>query len=121
MKNKDTITVVDNRNNNKFEFKIKGSFNQMLLILLPFTQKQVCLFTILFTSTASCSSEITFIDGEKGILLHRGYKIEDLAEKSDYPEVCYLLLNGELPDVENKNSSRFLQIIQCCTIIIKIL
>ena len=55
-----------------------------------------------FTSTASCSSEITFIDGENGILLHRGYKIEDLAEKSDYPEVCYLLLNGELPDTENK-------------------
>ena len=48
-----------------------------------------------FTSTASCSSEITYIDGEKGILLHRGYEIEELAENSDYPEVCYLL-NGDL-------------------------
>jgi citrate synthase len=50
-----------------------------------------------FVSTASCDSEITFIDGDKGILLHRGYPIEQLAEKSDYLELCYLLLNGELP------------------------
>ncbi len=50
-----------------------------------------------YTSTASCQSKITFIDGEKGILLHRGYRIEDLAEKCSYLEVCYLLLRGELP------------------------
>lgn len=50
-----------------------------------------------YTSTASCQSKITFIDGEKGILLHRGYRIEDLAEKCNYLEVCYLLLHGELP------------------------
>jgi citrate synthase len=50
-----------------------------------------------FTSTASCESKITFIDGEKGILLHRGYPIDQLAEKSSFLEVCYLLLNGELP------------------------
>ena len=55
-----------------------------------------------FTSTASCSSEITFIDGEKGVLLHRGYEIQELADNSDYPEVCYLLLNGELPDINAK-------------------
>ncbi len=57
-----------------------------------------------FTSTASCKSDITFIDGEKGILLHRGYSIADLAEKSDFMEVCYLLLYGELPTPEEKNS-----------------
>ncbi|PPD21794.1 MAG: citrate (Si)-synthase [Methylomonas sp.] len=51
-----------------------------------------------FTSTASCSSKITFIDGDAGILLYRGYPIEQLAEKCDFPEVCYLLLNGELPN-----------------------
>src|SRR5580704_18363863 len=51
-----------------------------------------------FTSTASCESKITFIDGDKGILLHRGYNIEDLAEKSSFLEVCYLLLYGELPN-----------------------
>ena len=50
-----------------------------------------------FTSTASCESALTFIDGDKGILLHRGYSIEDLSEKSSFMEVSYLLLNGELP------------------------
>ena len=50
-----------------------------------------------FTSTASCESKITFIDGDKGILLHRGYPIDQLAEQSSFLEVCYLLLNGELP------------------------
>ncbi|MBV7256556.1 citrate synthase [Pacificimonas sp. WHA3] len=50
-----------------------------------------------FTSTASCESKLTYIDGEEGILLHRGYSIEDLAEDSSFMEVAYLLLNGELP------------------------
>src|ERR1700733_12653696 len=50
-----------------------------------------------FSSTASCESQITFIDGDKGILLHRGYPIDELAEKSSFLEVCYLLLHGELP------------------------
>jgi citrate synthase len=51
-----------------------------------------------FTSTASCESKITFIDGDAGILLHRGYPIDELAEKSSFLEVCYLLLHGELPN-----------------------
>ncbi|NRB04013.1 MAG: citrate (Si)-synthase [Rhodobacteraceae bacterium] len=61
-----------------------------------------------FTSTASCDSTITYIDGNKGELLHRGYTIDDLASKSHYLEVCYLLLYGELPsptqleDFENR-------------------
>jgi citrate synthase len=50
-----------------------------------------------FTSTAACESKITYIDGDVGILLHRGYAIDDLAEQSSYMEVAYLLLNGELP------------------------
>ena len=50
-----------------------------------------------FTSTASCQSAITYIDGEKGILLHRGYPIDQLAENSTFMEVAYLLLHGELP------------------------
>ena len=50
-----------------------------------------------FTSTANCSSKITYIDGDKGVLLYRGYPIEQLAEKSNFVEVCHLLLNGELP------------------------
>ena len=55
-----------------------------------------------FMSTASCESKITYIDGDKGVLLHRGYPIEQLAEKADYLETCYLLLNGELPTAEEK-------------------
>ncbi len=51
-----------------------------------------------FTSTASCESDITFIDGDQGILLYRGYPIDQLAEYSNFLEVCYLLLHGELPD-----------------------
>ena len=53
-----------------------------------------------FTSTASCESKITFIDGDAGILTHRGYPIGELAESSSFLEVCYLLLNGELPSAD---------------------
>ena len=55
-----------------------------------------------FASTASCRSAITYIDGTEGILLHRGYPIDQLADNADYLEVCYLLLNGELPNAEQK-------------------
>ncbi len=55
-----------------------------------------------FLSTASCSSTITYIDGDKGILLYRGYPIEQLAEHADFMEVCYLLLYGELPTLEQR-------------------
>ena len=55
-----------------------------------------------FMSTASCNSTITYIDGDKGELLYRGYPIEQLAEGGDFLETCYLLLNGELPTVEQK-------------------
>ena len=55
-----------------------------------------------FTSTASCNSNITFIDGDKGVLLYRGYPIEQLAENSDFLETCFLLINGELPNAAEK-------------------
>ncbi|OUS31250.1 citrate (Si)-synthase [Gammaproteobacteria bacterium 45_16_T64] len=57
-----------------------------------------------FVSTASCESKITYIDGGKGVLLHRGYPIDQLANDSDYLEVCYLLMYGELPSTEQKES-----------------
>ncbi|BBB25973.1 citrate synthase [Amphritea japonica] len=57
-----------------------------------------------FVSTAACDSSITYIDGGKGVLLHGGYPIEQLAENSDYLETCYLLLNGELPTAEQKQT-----------------
>lgn len=53
-----------------------------------------------FQSTASCESKITYIDGDQGILLYRGYPIQELAEKKSFLEVCYLLLNGELPNAQ---------------------
>ncbi len=56
-----------------------------------------------FLSTASCSSTITYIDGDAGVLLYRGYPIEQLAQQCDFLEVCYLLLNGELPDRKQKD------------------
>ena len=68
-----------------------------------------------FMSTASCESKITYIDGEKGILLHRGYPIEQLAEKSDYLETAYLLLHGELPNAEQK--AKFVNTIKNHTIV----
>jgi len=55
-----------------------------------------------FTSTASCQSKITYIDGDAGVLLYRGYPIEQLAEGGDFLETCYLLLNGELPNAAQK-------------------
>lgn len=55
-----------------------------------------------FISAASCESKITYIDGDRGVPLRRGYPIEQLAEKSDYLETCYLLLNGELPTAVRK-------------------
>lgn len=56
-----------------------------------------------FVSTSACESKITFIDGNKGVLLHRGYPIEQLADKSDHLETCYLLLFGELPSASQKS------------------
>ena len=107
----DTITFIDNRSGKKHNFRIKkGSSGPDVVDLTSFFAKTgMFIYDPGFTSTASCSSQITYIDGEKGTLLHRGYKIEDLAEKSDYPEVCYLLLNGELPSKENKE--RFISIL----------
>jgi len=68
-----------------------------------------------FMATSSCESKITYIDGDKGILLHRGYPIEQLAEKSDFLETCYLLLKGELPDAEQK--SKFVETVQKHTMV----
>jgi citrate synthase len=68
-----------------------------------------------FMSTASCESKITFIDGDAGVLLHRGYPIEQLAEKSNFLEVAYVLINGELPSTQQL--SEFTQAIQYHTMI----
>jgi citrate synthase len=68
------------------------------------TKKGYFTFDPGFMSTASCESKITFIDGDEGILLHRGYPIDQLATRSDYLETCFLLLNGELPSPSEKQA-----------------
>ena len=100
------IKILNPENNKTYDFNIiKGSCGPDVVDLSSFYEKTgMFVYDPGFTSTASCSSEITYIDGEKGILLHRGYEIEELAENSDYPEVCYLLLNGDLPNKKEKDN-----------------
>ena|SRR5699024_7131099 len=80
------------------------TLGQEVVNVSPLAAKGLFTFDPGFQSTASCESTITYIDGGKGQLLHRGYSIEELASKSDYMEVCYLLLNGELPNAEQKDA-----------------
>jgi citrate synthase len=96
----DTITVTDNRNGRTYEFRITdGTLRAMDFreIRTSADDFGLMLYDPAFTNTASCRSEITFIDGERGILEYRGYPIEQLAEQSTYLETAYLILYGELP------------------------
>ncbi|MBV2131957.1 citrate (Si)-synthase [Pseudomonas sp. MAP12] len=81
---------------------LSGTMGPDVIDVRSLTNQGVFTYDPGFMSTAACESKITFIDGDKGVLLHRGYPIEQLAEKSDYLETCYLLLNGELPNAEQK-------------------
>jgi citrate synthase len=91
----ESITITDNRTGESLEvpFEHGGISAAAWSKLLPGTW----FYDPGFTSTAACESAITYLDGEAGILRYRGYPIEELAEKSTYLEVAYLLLNGELP------------------------
>ena len=80
-----------------------GTLGPDVIDVASLTSRGVFTFDPGLTSTASCESKITFIDGEKGILLHRGYPINDLAQNTTYLETCYLLLNGELPNATEKS------------------
>jgi len=79
-----------------------GTLGPDVIDVASLTGNGVFTFDPGFTSTASCESKITFIDGNEGVLLHRGYPINDLAENTTYLETCYLLLNGELPNTTQK-------------------
>ena len=81
---------------------ISGTLGPQVIDVTSLNRHNVFTYDPGFQSTASCNSQITFIDGDEGILLHRGYPIATLAEQSDYLEVCYLLLNGELPNQSQK-------------------
>ncbi|NHF58207.1 citrate synthase [Flavobacteriaceae bacterium TP-CH-4] len=90
-------------NGQKYEFPvIKGSEDELAIDIKTLRASTGGLITIDpgYKNTGSCTSAITFLDGEKGILRYRGYSIEDLAEKADFLEVAYLLIFGELPDKE---------------------
>lgn len=77
---------------------LKGTLGQDVIDIRSLGSKGVFTFDPCFTSTASCESKITFIDGDEGILLHRGFPIDQLATESNYLEVCYILLYGEKAD-----------------------
>ena len=95
-----TVTITDNRNGQQAKFDIIDPTIGKSSIDVRQLSSKLGLFTYDpgFQATASCKSEITYIDGEAGILRYRGYPIEQLAQHSNYMEVSYLLMYGELPD-----------------------
>jgi citrate synthase len=99
----DTLTITDNRTGKQYEIAIENeTIRAMDLRQIKVADDDFGLMTYdpAFMNTASCKSRITFIDGDRGILRYRGYPIEQLAERSTYLEVAYLLLYGELPTTE---------------------
>ena len=97
---KETLTIVDNRNDKTYEIPIlKDTIRTMDLRQIKTGPEDFGMmgYDPAFMNTASCRSAITYIDGDKGILRYRGYPIEQLAEQCTYLEVAYLILHGELP------------------------
>jgi citrate synthase len=96
----DTLTITDNRTGKQYEIPIQdGTIRALDLRQIKATPDEFGMMTYdpAFMNTANCRSKITFIDGDQGILLYRGYPIEQLAEQSDFLETAYLILFGELP------------------------
>jgi len=97
---KDTLTITDNRTGQTYEIPVEhDTIRAIDLRQIKVSEGDFGMMSYdpAFSNTASCKSTITFIDGDRGILSYRGYPIEQLAEKSNYLEVAYLLLYGELP------------------------
>ncbi len=103
-KPKKTVTLTDNESGKTFEFPVLDGTVGPRVIDIRKLYAETGMFTYDpgFTSTAACDSGLTYIDGDKGVLLHRGYSIKELALKSDFLEVCHLLLYGELPTADEK-------------------
>jgi citrate synthase len=96
----DTLSVTDNRTGEAYELEITdGTVKAMDFRQIKVNEDDFGLMTYdpAYTNTASCRSEITYIDGEAGVLQHRGYSIEELCDNSSYLEVAYLIVHGELP------------------------
>ncbi len=104
-----TVTLTDNVSGKKVDFPLlSGSVGPDVIdIRRLYADTGYFTYDPGYTATGSTESKITYIDGDKGILLHRGYSIEDLAEKSDFMEVCYLLLKGELPNKAEKTKFKY--------------
>ena len=102
---KKTVTVTDNSTGKSIELPVLDGTLGQPVIDIRGIHSELDMFTFDpgFMATASCKSRLTYIDGDKGQLMHGGYSIDELAEKSDFLEVCYLLLNGELPNAEEKS------------------
>jgi len=97
----DTLTITDNRTGRSYEVPIKDgaiAATELQKILSDGPGSGLLSYDPAFLNTASCRSAITFIDGERSILRYRGYPVEELAERSTFLEVAYLLIHGELPD-----------------------
>ncbi|HKU94320.1 MAG TPA: citrate synthase [Vineibacter sp.] len=99
-----SVTLTDDSNGKSWKFPVLAGSTGPDVVDVRKLYGDTGMFTYDpgFTSTGSCESKITYIDGDQGILLHRGYNIAELAERSDFMEVAYLLLNGELPTAEEK-------------------
>jgi len=104
MSSKKSFTLTDNQSGKSFELPVLDASVGPAVVDVRKFYADTDHFTYDpgFTSTGSCESKISFIDGDKGILQHRGYSIEDLADNCDFMEVAYLLLKGELPNMEEK-------------------
>ncbi len=107
--NKNTITLTNNRDGTSYEFPILDATVGPSVIDISTLYKQTKMFTYDegYTSTASCRSNITFIDGEKGKLMYRGYDISYLSEEKSFLDTAYLLLNGELPNEDELSNFSF--------------
>ena len=106
---RETLTITDNRTGKTYEVPIThDTIRAADLRQIKVDPKEFGMMSYdpAFNNTASCISRITYIDGDAGILRHRGYPIEDLAEKSTYLETAYLLLNGELPTATQLKEGR---------------
>ena len=101
----DSVTMIDNTTSKSYTLRLlSGTMGpRMIDTRKLFTDLKMCTFDPGYSSTGSCESSITYIDGEQGTLLYRGYPIEDIAEQCDILEVAHLLLHGELPNRHEKH------------------
>ena len=111
------VTLVDHASGCQFDFPVRqGTIGPDVIdIRKLYAETGYFTYDPGYTSTGSCQSKITYIDGDEGVLLYRGYPIDQLADKSEFLEVCHLLLYGELPNVEQRD--KFVSAITCHTML----